>query len=304
MKKSAMTLSLFLMSTLIMLLPFTSINFPNVKAQEYGTYDDEYDNDMYSTYPTEVNKYECRTGPLEGFFVSSVEFCKHVKFNDDKRDNRDNRTGTQGPPGPTGPPGPQGIQGPTGFNGTQGLQGPPGQNATEVTINNIRDVVTNQTLQCILNTSVDPASIDCTLPPGPTTANITVSNLVTCEDLRVTSVNGPTCADVLATATENKYRIAVYDSDVNPHFFEGSETGQVVTVKAGKYLIIETGDRLLPIEIENLGGNIVTGGVLLKVTGDCIHPFDIDFFEYGVNGTIAAGKSETCKIINGFAILD
>jgi hypothetical protein len=45
---------------------------------------------MYSTYPTEVNKYECRTGPLEGFFVSSVEFCKHVKF-DDKDDRKDNR---------------------------------------------------------------------------------------------------------------------------------------------------------------------------------------------------------------------
>ena len=26
-----------------------------------------------------LNKYECRTGPFEGFFVSSVEFCKHVK---------------------------------------------------------------------------------------------------------------------------------------------------------------------------------------------------------------------------------
>ena len=23
-----------------------------------------------------------RTGPFEGFFVSSVEFCKHVKFDD------------------------------------------------------------------------------------------------------------------------------------------------------------------------------------------------------------------------------
>ena len=29
-----------------------------------------------------INKYECRTGPFEGFFVSSVEFCKHVKFDD------------------------------------------------------------------------------------------------------------------------------------------------------------------------------------------------------------------------------
>ena len=52
MHKSVMTLSLFfLMSTLILLLPFTSINFPNVKAQEYGAFDNDYDddNDMYST---------------------------------------------------------------------------------------------------------------------------------------------------------------------------------------------------------------------------------------------------------------
>ena len=124
MDKPAITFSLFLMSTLIMLVPFTSINFPNVKAQEYGTYDDD-DNDMYSTYPTEINKYECRTGPLEGFFVGSVEFCK-FKFDDSKRDNR---TGTPGPPGPQGPAGPQGIQGiqgPIGLNGTQGPPGPAG----------------------------------------------------------------------------------------------------------------------------------------------------------------------------------
>ena len=71
MHKSGMTPSLILMSTLIMLVPFTSINFSNVKAQEYGTQDDDYD--MYSPYPTEDNKYECQTGPLEGFFVS---FCR------------------------------------------------------------------------------------------------------------------------------------------------------------------------------------------------------------------------------------
>ena len=47
-----MTLSLFLMmGTLIMLVPFTSITFPNVKAQEYGA--GSYDDDSYSTYPTD-----------------------------------------------------------------------------------------------------------------------------------------------------------------------------------------------------------------------------------------------------------
>jgi hypothetical protein len=71
MHKSAITLSLFLMGALIMLVAFTSISFSNVKAQEYGNYEDD---DRYSKYPTEINKYECRTGPFEGFFVSSVEF--------------------------------------------------------------------------------------------------------------------------------------------------------------------------------------------------------------------------------------
>jgi hypothetical protein len=60
-----------------------------------------YYDDSYSKYPTDDKKYECQTGPFEGFFVSSVEFCKHVKFDDkDRKDIRDNRNGTQDPPGP------------------------------------------------------------------------------------------------------------------------------------------------------------------------------------------------------------
>jgi len=87
----------------------------NVMAQEY----DKYGDSSYSQYPTGDKKYECRTGPFEGFFVSSVEFCKHVKFDDNKRDHRDNnQTGTQGPPGPQGPAGPQGIPGPIGPQGS------------------------------------------------------------------------------------------------------------------------------------------------------------------------------------------
>jgi hypothetical protein len=52
-------------------------------AQGYSDYGDSY----YSQYPTDDKKYECRTGPFEGFFVSSVEFCKHVKF-DKRKDHR------------------------------------------------------------------------------------------------------------------------------------------------------------------------------------------------------------------------
>ena len=87
MHKSALTFGL-LASSLVMLaiMPFLNQNniFSNVMAQEY----DKYGDSSYSQYPTDDKKYECRTGPFEGFFVASVEFCKNVKFND-KDDRKD-----------------------------------------------------------------------------------------------------------------------------------------------------------------------------------------------------------------------
>src|SRR5215212_1874441 len=117
-----------LASSLVMLviMPFLNNSNNAAMAQGYNSYGDS--SNYYSQYPTDDKKYECQTGPFEGFFVSSVEFCKHVKFDkDDRKDN--NRTGTQGPPGPPGPPGvngTNGAQGPPGINGTNGAQGPSG----------------------------------------------------------------------------------------------------------------------------------------------------------------------------------
>ena len=96
------------------------------------SYSDSYeDMKKYSTYPTKDKKYVCQTGQFKGFFVESVEFCKHIKFDkdNDRKETRDNRTGTQGPPGPAGSQGsqrPQGIQGPIGPNGSQDLPGEEG----------------------------------------------------------------------------------------------------------------------------------------------------------------------------------
>jgi hypothetical protein len=124
MHKSVLTLG-FLASSLVMLAVTSSFLNQNntVMAQEY----DKYGDSSYSTYPTDDKKYECRTGPFEGFFVSSVEFCKHIKFDDkDRKDIRDNRTGTQGPAGPQGSIGPAGPAGPAGLQGIPGIQGQPG----------------------------------------------------------------------------------------------------------------------------------------------------------------------------------
>jgi hypothetical protein len=180
MHKSAITFGLLLSSlVMLVLVPFLNQQqqniFSNAMAQEYDQYDNNpympkenleqyesysdryrgdnyyypqqqqssYNNDIYSKYPTDDKKYECRTGAFEGFFVSSVEFCKHIKFDDKKDHNRDIKTGPQGPAGPQGlqgiqgiqgpigPPGAQGPIGPTGSQGLQGLQGIPGVNGTQ-----------------------------------------------------------------------------------------------------------------------------------------------------------------------------
>jgi hypothetical protein len=61
----------FLVSSLVMLsvMPILNNNsFLNTAvAQEY----DKYGDSSYSKYPTDDKKYECRTGPFEGFF----KFC-------------------------------------------------------------------------------------------------------------------------------------------------------------------------------------------------------------------------------------
>ncbi len=95
MHKSVFTFGL-LMSSLVMLsvIPFLNNNsfLSNpVMAQEY----DKYGDSSYSTYQTDDKKYECQTGPFEGFFVSSVEFCKNVKFAENNDVGDGNSVGVQ-----------------------------------------------------------------------------------------------------------------------------------------------------------------------------------------------------------------
>ena len=189
-----------LLSSLVMLAIEPFLNNNPAMAQGY------YDDNSYSTYPTDDKKYECRTGPFEGFFVSSVEFCKHIKF-EDKRDHKDrdnNQTGTHGPPGPqgpagpagpqgpkgdtgatgaTGPQGPQGIQGPIGPNGTQGLPGPTGPFYQQ-----IGSIITlNQTLLGTSTAQCDPGDIAIS---GSQLSNLPVNaTLRVLSDLRLPTSN-------------------------------------------------------------------------------------------------------------------
>jgi hypothetical protein len=196
MYKSVLTFGL-LVSSLVMLAIVPFLNNNN-SAMAQGYYDDSY-----STYPTDDKKYECRTGPFEGFFVSSVEFCKHVKFDDkdDRKDIRDNKTGTQGPPGSAGPQGPQGIQGPPGANGTQG---PPG----------------------IINSELCPAGTDL--------ENVYVLNGTTAESCNLSPTTCEECFEqILTHAQISAYLTTVSASATLEQFCEDLESGGFSLSEAG-----------------------------------------------------------------------
>jgi Collagen triple helix repeat (20 copies) len=154
MHKSILTFGL-LASSLVMLsaMPFFNNNSLLNTAMAQG-YDVGYSS--YSKYPTDDKKYECRTGPFEGFFVSSVEFCKHGKFDNKDDSKRDNRTGTQGPAGPQGPPGPAGPQGIQGLPGSTGATGPAG-----ITTLNSTNLYTNSSFNFVLNNGQNSTFATC-----------------------------------------------------------------------------------------------------------------------------------------------
>src|SRR5215208_1846010 len=200
MKKSVYTFGL-LASSLVMLsvMPLLNNNNITAMAQEYDKYRDSY----YSQYPTDDKKYECRTGPFEGFFVSSVEFCKHIKFDDkdDRKDIRDNKTGTQGPPGPAGAQGPQGPQGPPGANGTQG---PPG----------------------IVNAELCPAGTDL--------ENVYVLNGTTVESCNLSPTTCEECFEqILTHAQISAYLTTVSTTATLEQFCEDLESGGFGLSEAG-----------------------------------------------------------------------
>ena len=67
-------------------------NLIDTKANEESQYYPPSDS-YYPDDETEDKPYQCRTGPFEGFFVSSVEFCDVKEKHDKDRDNnRDNKT--------------------------------------------------------------------------------------------------------------------------------------------------------------------------------------------------------------------
>jgi YVTN family beta-propeller protein len=158
-KFTSSVMSVFLIGTLLFTSTiFSSFNISSsqkVFAQSMGLYEtnNNYDNNdyvpsSYSKYPTEENKYECQKGPLEGFFVSSVEFCKLKSPSSSERgQGSQGEPGPQGPQGETGPQGPQGEPGPKGDKGDKGDPGTGGSAAVTANLTITKQVTCDESVQ-------------------------------------------------------------------------------------------------------------------------------------------------------------
>jgi hypothetical protein len=303
MHKSVITFGL-LASSLVMLsmMPlFNNNNNTVAMGQEY----DKYRDSSYSQYPTDDKKYECRTGPFEGFFVSSVEFCKHIKFDDrkdnDRKDVRDNRTGTQGPPGPAGPQGPQGPQGIQGPPGANGTQGPPGIVNAELC-----PAGTDLENVYVLNgTTAESCNFE-----TPSTGNLSVVKTVTCTTA-VASLQ-PACDAIISGTglpagqiTPDEFNIFVGGANSELIQFNGSSTAVVVTLNPGQYNVSDIGypsvSQALSAVIAQFQGQGLTSilGPIPIFSGDCTQ---ILGDSQRASVTIAAGDSKTCNIENAFRV--
>jgi hypothetical protein len=167
-------------------------------------------------------------------------------------------------------------------------QGSPEQNATQVTVNNIRDVVTNQTLQCILNTSVDPASIDCALPLESTTpTTLSVSLTIKCTPDDTIPRSAQACNRITTEILPIIYNIEIIGNNPNPNRFNGSTIPVIVTLGPDSFLVeVTVSTPVIDTIIDNIQSDLN-----VNIFGPTEH-----FIGHCSLGEIFAGESLTCNI--------
>jgi hypothetical protein len=132
--------------------------------------------------------------------------------------------------------------------------------------------------------------------PQQSTATLTVSKIVQCDN---DSTSTTACGRVTALITEDQFNILFTGANtpvVNP--IEGSETGVDVTLDPGDYALTDIGEQSVTDDLNTLEAefptlNFAWIGGFDDGASDCDNVND-----FQLEGTIAAGESQTCSIIN------
>ena len=156
-------------------------------------------------------------------------------------------------------------------------------------INNIRDVLTNQTLKCVLNTSVDPASIDCALPPkSTTTTTLSVSLTIKCTRDDTNPRSAQACNRITTEILPNIYNIDIIGNHPNPNRFNGSPVPVIVTFGRDDGFLVD-------VTVSTRVIDTITYKIQSDLNVNIFGPTE-HFIGHCPSGEIFAGESLTCNI--------
>jgi hypothetical protein len=143
----------------------------------------------------------------------------------------------------------------------------------------------------------------------PPKATLNVTKNVTCQEntngltgISIQQALGP-CDLLENLVTENQYLFEVTNDNPVPSQFPGSESGTIVTLGPGNYIVTETPDTTsinqdITTLLMQFPGVDSVGIDPPVFTGDCTEVFPGN----RATGTIEAGESQTCNIVNNFRV--
>ena len=131
----------------------------------------------------------------------------------------------------------------------------------------------------------------------PEDTQLSVTKTMTCVSISGNPDDDAVCDWALASSPNfvepSDFQITVAGNNPDPSSFAGSETPEVVSIGPGDYTVSETRPDTSALQQE-LNTPVVNFGETFSVSGDCIQ----NQAEDTATGTIAAGQSQECNVLN------
>ena len=139
-----------------------------------------------------------------------------------------------------------------------------------------------------MNTSVNPASIDCALPPKSTTpTTLSVSLTIKCTPDDTIPRSAQACNRITTEILPTIYNIDITGNHPNPNRFNGSPVPVIVTLGPDVFLVFVTvSTQVINTIIDNIQSDLN-----VNIFGPTEH-----FIGHCPSGEIFAGESLTCNI--------
>jgi hypothetical protein len=139
-----------------------------------------------------------------------------------------------------------------------------------------------------LNTSVDPSSIDCALPPKSiTTTTLSVSLTIKCTPDDTNPTSAQACNRITTEIHPNMNNIEIIGNNSNPNRFNGSTVPVIVTLGPDSFLVdVTVSTQVIETIIDNIQSDLK-----VNISGPTEH-----FIGHSPTGKIFARESLTCNI--------